>query len=232
MINRLVLQPGMHGTGELFDEFMKAIPEPKHIEAISYPTDASLSYAQLLLLAQSFVPATDPYFILAESFSTPLAIQFAATNPTNLKGLILCGGFVSSPLTGPGRIAASLFASLLFRLPVFNFAMSHFLIGPNAPESLEAAVRSAVSSVKPEVLIARLRAVLSCDARQALSQVAVPMLYILATNDRVVPKFCLEEIRRIKPDIRAAEIEGPHLILQREPEQCADAVANFIDEFQ
>jgi pimeloyl-[acyl-carrier protein] methyl ester esterase len=187
MINRLVLLPGMHGTAELFSEFMKAMPEPMHIEASNYPADASPSYSQLLGMVQFFVPASDPYFLLAESFSTPLAIQFAATNPTNLKGLILCAGFASSPLIGLSRITASLFAPLLFRLPVFDFAMNHFLIGPNPPDSLQNAARAAVSSVKPAVLTARLRAVLPCDACQALNQIAVPILYIQATKDKVIP---------------------------------------------
>jgi pimeloyl-[acyl-carrier protein] methyl ester esterase len=231
MINRLVLLPGMHGTGELFSEFTSRIPEPKHLEALYYPMEVSFSYSQLLEVVQSFVPASDPYFLLAESFSTPLAIQFAATRPTNLKGLILCAGLASSPLTGPSRFAASLLAPLLFRLPVFDFAMN-FLIGRNAPDSLQAAVRAAVSAVKPDVLTARLRAVLSCDQRQALSRVAVPMLYIQATKDKVIPKSCLEEIRLIKPDVRVVEIGGPHLILQREPKQSANIVAKFIEEFQ
>lgn len=231
MINRLVLLPGMHGTGELFSDFIKLIPEPKHIEAISYPTDASLSYAQLLRLVQSFVPATDPYFILSESFSTPLAIQFAVTNPANLKGLILCAGFASSPLNGPKRAAASMLAPLSLRLPIFDLAMDHFLIGRNAPESLQAAVRAAVSTAKPGVLTARLRAVLSCDARPALSQVAVPILYIQATHDNLVPDSCLEEIRRLKPEIHVVRIDGPHLILQRQAKKSAEAVAKFIEEF-
>lgn len=232
MINRLVLLPGMHGTGELFSGFVNTMPEPKHIEALYYPTEVSFSPAQLLEVVQSFVQESDPYFLLAESFSTPLSIQFAATRPANLKGLILCAGFASSPLTGPGRTAASLFAPLLFRLPAFGVSINHFLIGPNAPNSLQAAVRAAISSVKPRVLTARLQAVLSCDARQALSRIAVPMLYIQATMDKVVPKSCLEEIQRIKPDIRVAQIDGPHLILQREPEQSANIVAKFIEDFR
>jgi len=184
----------------------------------------------LLGIIQSSVSASDPYFLLAESFSTPVAIQLAATNPNNLKGLILCAGFASSPLTGPGRIAASLLAPLLFRLPVFEFAVNRFLIGPNPPKSLQASVRAAVSSVEPTVLTARLRAVLSCDAREALRHVAVPILYIQATRDELVSPSCLEEIRRVRPEVGVAQIDGPHLILQREPKQSADAVVKFIHE--
>ena len=100
---RLILLPGMHGTGELFSEFMRMMSEPKHIEALQYPPDVGPSYPQSLAVVQAFVPESGPYFLLAESFSTPLAIQFAATHPQNLKGLILAAGFASSPVGGLRR---------------------------------------------------------------------------------------------------------------------------------
>jgi pimeloyl-ACP methyl ester carboxylesterase len=232
MTAKLVLLPGMHGTDELFPAFINAMPRPNHIERLNYPIEPSYSYRQLLGIVQSSVPSSDPYFLLAESFSTPVAIQFAATNPSNLKGLILCAGFACSPMTGLGHIAAFALAPLLFRLPVFKFAINRFLIGPDPPESLQTAVRAAISSVRPTVLTARLRAVLSCDARELLSHAAVPILYIQATKDKVVARSCLEEIQRIKPDIRVAPINGPHLVLQREPQQSADAVTRFVEEFK
>ena len=228
MVTRLVLLPGMHGTGELFSKFMSTMPVQKHIEALHYPADVSPSYQQLLGAVQFFVPAYDPYFLLAESFSTPLAIQFAASKPPNLKGLILCAGFASSPLTGPGHFFASLLAPLVFHLAVPSCAINWFLIGPNPPKSLQAAVQAAVFSVRPNVLTARLRAVLSCDMRQALSQVAVPVLYIQATKDKLVPPSCLDEIRSIKPEVLVAEMDGPHLILQREPEKSGAIVSQFL----
>ena len=77
MINRLVLLPGMHGTGELFSEFMRRMPEPKHIEAPSYPTGSSPSYDQLQAMVESIVPPSEDFVLLAESFSAPLAIQYA-----------------------------------------------------------------------------------------------------------------------------------------------------------
>jgi len=229
-MKRLVLLPGMDGTGELFYEFMRMIPEPKHIQALHYPTGASPSYQQLLAMVQTMVPESGPYFLLAESYSTPLAIEFAATNPPNLKGLILCAGFAASPLTGPMRFLASLLAPLLFYLPIPSAASELFLIGPDAPPSLQTSVRAAISSVKPGVMAARLRAVLRCDMRQDLRKVAIPLLYIQATRDKLISPSCLEEIRSIRPQVRVAQVDGPHLMLQREPKQSADAVARFIHE--
>lgn len=46
------------------------------------------------------IPRTRPFVLLAESFSTPLAVKLAATNPSNLKGLIICAGFIKNPVTG------------------------------------------------------------------------------------------------------------------------------------
>ena len=222
----------MHGTGELFSEFIRIVPEPKHIQALHYPTDASPPYDQLQAMVQTMVPESAPYFLLAESYSTPLAIEFAATNPPNLKGLVLCAGFVSSPLTGPKRFLASLLAPTLFHMRIPAVAMNHFLIGPNAPESLQVAVRAAIDAVEPGVMAGRLRMVLRCDMRQALTKVAAPLLYIQATKDKLVPPSCLAEIRRIRPDIRVVQIDGPHLILQRESKQSAEAIARFIHELQ
>lgn len=227
---RVVLLPGMDGTGELFVEFMRSMPEPGSIQAIRYSQETAQSYLQLLPSVKAFVPECEPYFLLAESFSTPLAIQFAATKPPHLKGMILCAGFASSPLVGWKRALAVRLAPILFRLPFSSAAMTHFLIGEGASPPLKSALRNAILSVRPGVLAERLRAVLGCDAREALRQVAVPILYIQATGDRLIPKSCMEEIRKIQPDIRVARIDGPHLILQRDPQQAAQFVAGFIRE--
>jgi pimeloyl-ACP methyl ester carboxylesterase len=228
---RLVLLPGMHGTGGLFAEFMHIIPEPKHIQALNYPKDVSLTNEQLLRLVKAFAPESDSFFLLAESFSTPLAIQFVATRPVNLKGLILCAGFASSPVKGWRRLFARLMAPLCFSVGVPKFGLN-LLVGPNAPEALISAVRGAISAVKPNVLAARARAVLACEARAEFGQIDVPILYLQAKQDRVVPASCLGEILRIRPDVKVIAIDAPHLLLQREPRRAADAVAEFIHEIE
>jgi pimeloyl-[acyl-carrier protein] methyl ester esterase len=228
MINRLVLLPGMHGTGDLFSEFINRLPEPKHIRAFHIPADTSPSYGQFLVAIRSFVPTNEPYVLLAESFSTPLAILFAATNPPDLKGLILCAGFATGPIRGGRKSLVSLIAPLVFQLPLPKAAVSHFLVGKDAPESLHASVRSAIHAVKPAVLATRLRQVLSVNTRPALSRISVPILFIQATQDRLVGEASLEEMLAIKPRIAIARIPGPHLILQRQPQQAAEIVARFI----
>jgi len=208
---------------------MNRVPEPKHIQGLSYPNDVSLSYGQLLGLVQASVPTSDAYYLLAESFSTPLAVQFAATKPPNLRGLILCAGFASSPVRGWRRPLMMLLAPLLFNLSVPKIG-ARLLVGSNASPTLLGSVRVAISAVQPKVLVARLKAVLACDATSELGQIEVPILYLLAKHDQIVPASCLEEIRLTKPTVTVAAIDGPHLLLQREPKQAAAAVTEFISK--
>jgi len=227
---KLVLLPGMEGTGTLFAAFVNALPERFEPIVVTFPPDRFLSYAELVDLAQSRAPTSEPFVILAESFSSPLAVEWAATRPHNLRGLVMCAGFASSPMRDRLRSMGSYLGSLLFVLALPAFAVRLLLAGADAPPVLVAAVQSAISSVKPRVLSARIRAILTCDARAALSQVAVPLLYIQATQDRLVGPACLDEVRQIRPDAEVAVIAGPHLILQRQPQLCADAISKFLEK--
>jgi pimeloyl-[acyl-carrier protein] methyl ester esterase len=225
---KLILLPGMDGTGELFADFIKALPVGYEAEAMRYPAEHFLSYDQLMSFTQSALSASEPFVFVAESFSTPLAARLAATKPPNLKGIVLCAGFVTSPLRGWLRSLCLFLAPALFNVSLPEFAVRYWLAGPDVSRRLIAAVQTAISSVKPAVLSARLRAVLECDARAELEKIAVPILYLQAELDRVVNTSCLEEIRRIKPEIAVSVFSGPHLLLQREPQNTADCVADFV----
>jgi pimeloyl-ACP methyl ester carboxylesterase len=129
------------------------------------------------------------------------------------------------------RFLATIFAPHWFSVSIPKFGLN-LLAGSNASPALLAAVRKAISAVQPKVFASRARAALACDARAELSRVNVPILYLLAKQDRVVPVSCLEEIRLIKPDLIVAEIDGPHLLLQREPQRAAIVIAVFIHQIE
>jgi pimeloyl-[acyl-carrier protein] methyl ester esterase len=224
---KLVLLPGLDGTGELFSEFVAALAGEFETATLRYPTEQCLSYAELEDFVRAACPISGPFMLLAESFSTPLAIQYAASNPESPEGLVLCAGFATSPVRGWRRLLGWLLSPLVFRVPLPDLAAKLWLVGPDASPSLLAAVWSAVSSVRSKVLAARLRVVLGCDVRTELGRVAAPILYIRAKQDRFVSASCLEELRRIKPQMSVAALEGPHLLLQREPRRAAEVVAAF-----
>lgn len=227
-VERILILPGMDGTGKLLLEFMRALPAAIRTEVPVYGRDVVLLYDQLVKLIRRLGEDSPPFAIVAESFSTPLAIRIAAENPENLKGLILCAGFASSPARELKRLLASALAPLVMRGALPEGAIRRWLLGRDAPASMVVAAREAVGSVKPAVLSARLREVLACDVREDLRKVEVPILYLQARQDRLVPARCLEEIRRIRPETRFEIIDGPHFLLQREPHKTAEIVTEYL----
>ena len=69
---------------------------------------------------------------------------------------------------------------------------------------------------------------LMCDETARLFGVKVPLLYIQVRQDRLVGNSSYEAILRVKSGVSLATIEGPHLIVQCEPEAVADALSTFL----
>ena len=225
-----MLLPGLDGTGDLFRDFVRVLPPAVDVLTIRYPVDRCLPYSELIDVVRATCPPSVPIVLLAESFSTPLAIQYAGTNPANLKAIVLCAGFATSPMQGLQRLFYSLITPILFRIKLPEFAARLWLVGADAPPSLVNAIQTTVASVQPEVLVARVRAVFACDVRTELKQVTVPILYIQAKQDRLVNAASAEKIKQIKPQTEVVTVDGPHLLLQKEPGRAAEVISQFIQQ--
>jgi pimeloyl-ACP methyl ester carboxylesterase len=228
MTDHLVLLPGMDGTGQLFAGFRAALPDTTNAIAVAYPENKFLSYSELHPIVRAAIPIDKPFVLLAESFSTPLVLEYAASNPPNLVAVVICCGFVSKPIGMWSQPAQALARPWLFRMMLSRWVIEHFLLGPNASPALIHKLRQVIKSVNPAVMSRRMRQALLCDARDALAQTSVPIMYIRAAQDNLLAKSCLNDFRRIRPDIFFEQVEGPHLLLQREPHRVADLVLKFI----
>lgn len=118
----------------------------------------------------------------------------------------------------------------LFRLRPPQWVLEYLLLGGGAPQALILELREALRLVSPEVLSARARAALACDAREAFARITVPLLYVQPTQDRLVAKSSLQKMKRMNPNMVIQQVRGPHLLLQREPQQAAKLVCAFIPE--
>jgi pimeloyl-[acyl-carrier protein] methyl ester esterase len=222
----LVLLPGLDGTGLLFADFAASFgPEAKIIVA-SYPSDIPLGYAELESVARSFLPQDQPFFLLAESFSGPIGISIAASAPPGLLGLVLCCSFARSPVP-----MVALFRSLVGAVPISVLPvrlLGFFLLGRFASAALLGELAKALALVADPVLRARARAVLSVDVSASLPQVRVPVLYLRASEDRVVSRASSELVASLAPQTKVVEFAAPHFLLQVLPSPVASRVAEFM----
>jgi len=224
----LVLLPGLGGTGELFEPFVAALGPTVSVKIIRYPGNAALGYEALGRFVQAALPAGEPFVLLGESFSGPIAISLAAAGGEGLRGLILCCSFARNPRPLLSSLRAVL--PLLPILPRPIGLLSPLLMGGLATNRLRQALARALRQVTPDTLKARLQAVLSVDVSAELRRVTVPILYLQASADRVVPKASLRHIRRVQPETHIVSIAAPHFLLQTRPDEAVRAVLEFMQQ--
>ncbi len=221
---RLVLLPGLDGGAELRAAFASALAPEIQAQIVGYPNQHSLDYAELEQLVRASLPQ-EPFVLLGESFSGPLAIEIAARPPQALTRLVLVCSFVRKPLP-----LATLLNAVLSRVPARRLpiaAASSLLLGPQGSPELRTALRLALASVSPEVLLERARAALIVDATAALSQVRLPVLYLRGSKDWLIPHAAGELIASLAPQTETRELFASHFLLQVQPGQAAEAVKLF-----
>ncbi|MCC7716519.1 alpha/beta fold hydrolase [Janthinobacterium lividum] len=223
----LVLLPGMDGTARLFQRFDAALRAQAAIDtqAIAYPA-APLDYAALEAFVRERLPRDRPFVVLAESFSGPLGAALRAEPPPGMRALVLCCSFVRNP-----RPMLAPLRHLLGLVPfgaMPGFALRQALLAPCSTPQLQDELAAALAQVPPSVLRQRLRAVLETDASRSFARGTLPVLYLRARHDRLVPHANALQILRLAPDAQLADIAAPHMLLQAAPEAAAVAVTAFL----
>ena len=222
----LVLLPGMDGTGTLFDPLRQALDPSLPVQVLDYPADQVLGYSALVERVWQQLPTDRPFVLLGESFSGPVAVSLAARRPAGLLGLVLCCSFVRNPRPALAPLAPLLRLMPVQRLPFWP--MDALLLGGFSTPSLRQALAAAIAQVAPPVLQARLQEVIAVDASRALSETSVPLLYLRASRDRLVPASAAALVRQLRPDARLVDIHGPHCLLQAAPQEAGAPLQAFI----
>lgn len=221
-----MLLPGLDGTGKRLDEFAAHLGASFDVFIVGYPPTRPLAYEALEQLVRAALPKDRPYVLLGESFSGPIAVRIAADSPIGLRALVLCASFVKTPIPLP-RWAASLAAYAPIKsMP--RWLRGLMLWGSSSSARIPTQAQRASAGVDAAVLRARLAALLTVDASAAAMRVRLPMLVIRARSDRLFGARAARAIREAAPHAEIASLEGPHLLLQTRPRECADLVARFI----
>ena len=224
----LCLLPGLDGTTRMLTAFADASRAAgiDRVDAIAYPVERALDYAELETFARDRLPTRTPFVLLGESFSGPIAIRIASDPPPNLVGLVLSTTFARAPVP----LLSSL-ASLTRFAPVRGLptaALSFALLGPWNTPALRRDLLASLHAVAPAVLRARAAAALRADVEDHLSRIEIPTLLLRAKHDRLLRSGTSRRLLAGIAHAKRTTFDGPHLLLQTQADDCARAVAAFV----
>jgi pimeloyl-ACP methyl ester carboxylesterase len=222
----LVLLPGLDGTGKLFASFLLALDGAIDTLVIGYPTEEPLGYEALEGHVRARLPSDRAFVLLGESFGGPIAIRLAASPPPGLTGLILCGTFAKNPYPLLGWAGPFTFLVPLKSLP--RWVRAPLMWGTKDPVRVPVQAERAIAGVSDAVVRRRIAEILRVDVGALLSRIAVPTLILYACQDRVISRAATRWLAERLPRARQVGIDGPHLLLQARPGECAGAVAQFM----
>jgi pimeloyl-[acyl-carrier protein] methyl ester esterase len=219
---KLVLLPGLDGTGLLFEPLLKELPEDIAVKVLRYPDDAARqSYAALADYVEAAVKRQGEFVLLAESFAGPIAFELAKRAPANLKGVIFVSSFLRCP-----SFTVRFWSRLLPLKWILNrksppaFA-GRFLLGTHVNEWLQK-IWFVVQEVGSHLLLRRIRTVRKLRYKPA--KITVPCAYISARHDLLIPPKNIQAFRQCCADLKVYLLSGPHCILLAQTKECAALV--------
>ena len=219
----LILLPGLDGTGELFAPLLQALDENVTTTVVRY--GAELTFDEYVESAGKVLP--EQCVLIAESFSGPVAIAVAARHPQKIRRLVLCATFAASPFRA--LLSAVRFVpARLFRPNLLLPTIVNYFCFSGTSVSVRPSPVAVVSTVPPAIMRARLACLAKVDVRPLLPRIATPTLYLRASTDRIVSSRLSRELTSQLPNVTITEIDGPHLLLQTRPRECAAAIATFV----
>jgi pimeloyl-[acyl-carrier protein] methyl ester esterase len=214
----IILLPGMDGTGELLRALADQLALHRPVQLFAYPLDQPLSYAQLTTYVVERVP-NRPFVVLGESFSGPIAIEIAATDPRAV-GLVLASSFARHPL--PAQFAALTRLLDLRWLPKRIIATA--LMGSTATPELTARLHRVLAALPREILQYRAREVLHVDKRNRLREITCPVLCLHGRFDYLVNRRQADEIVTAQPRCQVHWFDSAHMLLATHPEAAVKAI--------
>ncbi len=222
MTRTIVLLPGLHGTGDLFEPLLAVAPPD--VRPVVIPLPPIGTYAELFEYLRVRLPAEGKFVVMGESFSGPLAIEIAKDQPERVAAVILSNSFVSPPRW---RLFRFLPWSLLFSIPPPKWVVRWFFVGRRAPDEVVTAVRNAIANTPRRILAARMREVFSLPEPDGRSGIAAPLLALTGSLDAFVTPDT-SELHRIAKTVVIREIAAPHLLLQGAPQAAWSEIIAFL----
>lgn len=228
-IEKLLLIPGMDGTGILFEEFKTTAPQNVEVYPVALPPDDKFSYVEYAEYVEDFIKNNGLYgtriTIVAESFGGAIAYELIKREKVRVKRLVLVASFLSNP-SWLSRFSVLLPIKLVQNHKLPTWLMRKVLFGAQVSEKLISQFQLAIKTVSTETLKHRLKLLSSLQI--PAEKITVPVTYIQPMNDYLISSQAAQTIANISPDFTHQRVKGGHFILQSNPAACWQIIADLL----
>jgi hypothetical protein len=199
---KLVLLPGLDGTGKLFEPFINALPSNIEPVIIAYPENEYLGYEGLAQYVLGQLPKEERYYLLVESFSGPIGYLLAKKNLENMLGVIFVATFLHSPIKLLVKLSSILPLALILKLPIPNIVIKWFFLGMQADLRVIGLLKKTLRKINSKIISFRVKEVRNLVLN--LEKININSYYVQALNDKLVASkelSAFEEISEMLIDL-------------------------------
>ena len=218
--------PGLDGTGKLFAPIIPLLEAHFELVMVTYP-DLD-SFTDYIDCAQNQLPSTPGFSLLAESFSGPVALALMAQQPGQFGPSVLAATFVRSPLAALTRMANYIPEQMFSIGALSEFCLDVYETdGEDESETLPLPL-NVMEQLDGTLLKHRISAMSRIDVSALLPSIEVPTLYLRALRNRIVAESDAQMMQQYLPNVERIDIDAPHLLLQTQPQQCAELIVKHV----
>jgi pimeloyl-ACP methyl ester carboxylesterase len=222
-MSTLVLLPGLDGSGELFDAFIRALPGDVATRVLAYPA-REMGVQELVDYVQERLPEGE-IVLLAESFSGLVALGLLSQTQRPFKAVIFCAAFACSPRPWLVPLAKRLSLSKRLLRLAPDVVLKRWCLGRDATAALLRHFRDVVQRLPARIISHRLGLIQRFRPPRSLN---IPCFYLQAVDDRLVPEHAADWFQEHCAPFDLRRVRGPHFLLQANPQACAAQVADIL----
>ncbi len=219
---KIILLPGVDGTGILFEPFVDTFKADVPVEVIPLTKDSDQSILNQVSIIEEAV-GDEEIILIVESYSGLLAYELAKRNKLHIKQIFFFGCFLQPP-SFIGKIGRFLPVRLLNIIP--DKLLSHILFNRWSSPELIALFRKAVESVNFPNLKQRLKTI--ATYQKPTQPIDVPCVYVQGTMDNLVNAYNVKAFEELCSDLQVEVVEATHMLLQTQPETMSQLIHKYL----
>ena len=231
--------PGIHGDWTPLETAREALSERVRLVEVEYPKEPGWDLKHYADSVQELLASlkADKAHIIAESFGSLVAWEFALREADRIQSLILVGGFTSTPgvfKTLVAKTGLAVVPTQFFERAVDLYSQSR---GRRKTVIHDGASGVPYSSLRTppghQAVIKRLAHVQEADYTSELHKMQFPVRYIGGERDRIIPvKREIALLDEALPELSSFEsrlIPGAdHMVVSSHPEETASRICDWI----